>query len=466
MSVTHYLSIKFSRPRWRYALWVALVLHGVFGLYALGKELGLGLNLSLLINAVQFGLVQAALILLAITTNKQEKQRYSLDTRFYLNCYKKERHRFLALERETSGNLRALTGLDQRLNDAEVERLAKRDDLIVSQSVLEWLPDQALSVEDIEFHIQDDWYEMPWIIGEQGLDTILKRFNAIERYDYNGLTLAVHDWQASPDRFVLSFKKSFYYNYLATNMLPELTLPGGLSYRNLLEPGPALSPLSSALPENHLGLSCLIRTSDGGLIIPRRSQLTTVFKGQLSPSVSGAANLETCRDEQGNYSAHAWLMKELCEELPFIHDATELFEQPIAEIARKTQFLGMTRELRRCGKPELFMFLPLEITTQEVFTRWEHYYQDADNRPSITSLHGIDHNENSGLLVVEEQQLFERLKTRCVVRPGRGPMKEITEFHTTLDADGHTDILSESLVANLILYRYHQQSLKDQAMAE
>ncbi|NAW34737.1 hypothetical protein [Halomonas alimentaria] len=304
MSVTHYLSILFSRQRWRHALLAALLLHFGLGAYAFTQDIALGLNLSLLINTVQFALIQAALMLLYTSTSKQEGQRYSQDPRFYLKLYKDERYRMLALQRHTAGDTRALTGIptDKCVGPALI-RLASRHDLLISQSVLEWTPQRPMTISEVTFELMDEWYDLPWIVTEHGLDTILKRFNAVDRYDYNGLTLATHDWHASSDRFALRFKKSFYYNYLATNMLPEMRLPGGLTYRDLLEPGPCLSELASALPENHLGLSCLIRTRDGALILPRRSQHTTVFKEQLSPSVSGAANLATCRTPSGDYFA-------------------------------------------------------------------------------------------------------------------------------------------------------------------
>lgn len=348
MSVTHYLSILFSRQRWRHALLAALLLHLGLGAYALIQDIALGLNLSLLINSVQFGLIQAALMLLYSNTSKQEGQRYSFDTRFYLKHYKDERHRVLALQRHATGEARALVGIPaSELFGPGLMRLTSRRDLMVSQSVLEWAPQRPMTIDEVTFELMEEWYDLPWIVAEHGLDTILKRFNAVDRYDYNGLTLATHDWRATSDRFALRFKKSFYYNYLATNMLPEMRLPGGLTYRDLLEPGPSLSDLDTALPENHLGLSCLIRTRDGALVIPRRSQHTNVFKGQLSPSVSGAANLTTCRDPAGGYAPLAWLAQELIEELPFLAHASAAFAEPLSQCLQRAEFLGMTRELRR-----------------------------------------------------------------------------------------------------------------------
>ncbi|MGM0926541.1 MAG: hypothetical protein ACQEXC_08950 [Pseudomonadota bacterium] len=454
MSVTHYLSILFSRQRWRHALLAALLLHFGLGAYAFTQDFALGLNLSLLINTVQFALIQAALMLLYTSTSKQEGQRYSQDPRFYLKLYKDEHYRMLALQRHSAVETRALTGIptDERVGPA-LMRLASRHDLLVSQSVLEWTPLRPMTIDEVTFELMDDWYDLPWIVAEHGLDTILKRFNAVDRYDYNGLTLATHDWHASSDRFALRFKKSFYYNYLATNMLPEMRLPGGLTYRDLLEPGPGLSELASALPENHLGLSCLIRTLDGALILPRRSQHTTVFKGQLSPSVSGAANLSTCRTPSGDYSPLAWLVQELLEELPFLADASEAFAEPLSQCLQGAEFLGMTRELRRCGKPELFFYLPLDVDAQRVMGLWNDYQQDNDGDQQLSGLQGIDHNENAGLLLVNESDVFRRITTQTVEPRRRWLNAKPAEMHVVLPQAEQADILSESLLVNLILYR-------------
>ncbi|GAA3901878.1 hypothetical protein GCM10022228_10790 [Halomonas cibimaris] len=56
MSITDYLSILFSRQRWRHALLAALSLHLILGAYALLVDITRGMDLSLLVNTVQFSL--------------------------------------------------------------------------------------------------------------------------------------------------------------------------------------------------------------------------------------------------------------------------------------------------------------------------------------------------------------------------------------------------------------------------
>ncbi|WP_431023354.1 hypothetical protein [Halomonas sp. H5] len=68
-------------------------------------------------------------------------------------------------------------------------------------------------------------------------------------------------------------------------------------------------------------------------------------------------------------------------------------------------------------------------------------------------MQGIDHNENAGLLVVNEAELFQRITPRVIQPPRRWPNAKQIELHVVLPQGDQADILSESLLVNLILYR-------------
>lgn len=452
MSIAQHLSITFSHKRWRVLLLAVIVVYPVIGVVALRGDIAGGLTLSLLFDVVQLLLVEGALALLYRSTSKEERDRYSLDTRFYLRRYRDERHRFLALARTPDGAVTALTGVPPEVVAGLLSPVpddAATRGLVVSHSILEWAPPGAMSIADVEFEVRDERYELPWVVGDGGIDTILRRFNAVDRHDYNGLTLATRGREERPGSFRLHFAQSFYYNYLITNSLPELRLPGGLTYRDLLEPGPGLSELPTALAENHLGMSCLLRTSDGHLVIPRRSEHTNVFKGQLSPSVSGVAGVGSCRDADGGYSPLAWLARELAEELPYLAVDDSTFPGGPRDHLARARVLGMTRELRRCGKPELFFLLDLPVDAAHVRAVWARRGEgEAASAELATS---IDHNENVDLSVVHEDRFLAGISTR-VRHAGRRWRDRRAAFEAVFAHDGRTDVLSESLLANVLLY--------------
>ncbi|MBB3185644.1 hypothetical protein FHR95_003235 [Halomonas fontilapidosi] len=457
MAITQYLGIIFSRPRWRHVLAAALVAHLIVGGYATLRELFYGMSLSLIMDGIQFALIQAALFLLYFSSSRMENVRYSLDTQFYVERYFKERHRFLAMKRHGQGGFKPQVGL----TSADTRRLGNRRDLIVSQSLLEYQPPVAATIQDLAFRLENNWFDLPWVVADQALELTLKRFNALEKYDYNGLLMSVTGLEQHASGTTLVFEKATYYSYLVTNMLPEVEMPGGLTYRDMLEPGPVLSTLETSLPENHLGLNCLFRTRDGDFIIPRRSHNTNVFKGQLSASVSGASNLHTCRlGNQGTYSPLAWLINETREELPFLFTEAgqAVGDDAMQALLGEACFLGITRELRRCGKPEAFFFFSLPITTDEVRQRLRaHLREQGDHPISMSEIRAIDFNENAGFLLVQERALFEGLGQH--VLPGRRVVPftrpKPPEFQHRLAYEGESYVVSESLFVNLLLYQNH-----------
>ncbi|RUO29999.1 hypothetical protein CWE12_08545 [Aliidiomarina sedimenti] len=452
MTVTQHLGIVFARPKLRIALLVVVLVHGVLGLMgtvsgAIDQVTG-GVTLTYLADFVQFLLIQAAITFLYLNSSKSEKTRYSLDTGFYLKFYAAEQNRWLWLDK-TSAN--AKVGLTAK-NVAE----GRQDKMVLSQSVLQYLPSKPLSIADVKFELDDEWYELPWFVADHALDQTLRRFNALEKHDYNGLTLSLKNIQPSAEQLTLRFRKSNYYSYLATNMLPEARLPGGLSYRDVLEPGPALHNPDVAIAENHVGLSCLMLTTDNHLLIPVRKKTTNVFKGQLSPSVSGAGNIPTCFDDTKNvYTPLAWLAQETSEELPFLQLSVAnltAFPEDIRSLRLELQsacFLGMSRELRRCGKPELFFSYQLPWDAAHVRTLQKGHERTTNEQSENEShdIQAIDLNENESYLLVRADTVYASLNSKTEGRPRE------TSVRLTLGNSSY--VVSESLLVNLILLRHH-----------
>ncbi|NAW34736.1 hypothetical protein [Halomonas alimentaria] len=69
-------------------------------------------------------------------------------------------------------------------------------------------------------------------------------------------------------------------------------------------------------------------------------------------------------------------------------------------------------------------------------------------------MQGIDHNENADLLLVNESDVFRRITTQAVEPKHRWINAKPAEMHVVLPQGDQADILSESLLVNLILYRF------------
>ncbi|USA44004.1 hypothetical protein NCG89_04295 [Spongiibacter taiwanensis] len=470
MPVTQYLAIYFSRPSRRILLLVIVALHFLVGTYGFHSEVhsnGGVLSLSLMVNVTQFLIIQLALLFLFSSSLRTETSRYSHDTAFFLRTYSEELPRWLFLTSRGTTTYVPTINLTKHLHIPKRSQLdiEDRKDLILSQSVLEHLPDlkDLPGICDVEFELTEDTYQLPWYITENGLDRILKRFNASEKFDYNGLTLSLQRICIEKSAPRLTFRRSSYYSYLATNMLPEVPISDGLTYREVLEPGPKLNSLKVAIPENHLGLSCLFVTSDHYLLIPIRSKFNNVFQGQLSPSVSGAGNIGTCYSEsEGIYSPRAWLEKELQEELPFLCNSTQTII-PTDQTERKhflaqARYLGMSRELRRCGKPEIFFSLNLPASMLQMANAIADDKSAREFKSSKISAYSPDFFENENYLLIKSDEIFKSLYSKSrknrVMKTLSHPLGEVQKINEVCISFKNKEyVLSESLLINLIFFK-------------
>lgn len=233
-------------------------------------------------------------------------------------------------------------------------------------------PIHALTLE-----VQPEAFQVSWYMEQYG-DDLIRRFNPSKTF--NGLTLRLCGFDPhQPLHFRFQF--ATYYDYLITNGSHDAKLFNELTVRDILEPGQHLSPLEGALCANHLGLSALIVTQDNHLLLQLRSQSVSAFAGMLSPSVSGAANHSTFADADGGLSFENWFRTEMEEELLGVLNTADF---------DRIECLGLSRELIRLGKPELFFFARTFRTKEDVAQRLHRaalakQANDAASRPDALS---------------------------------------------------------------------------------
>lgn len=403
---------------------------------------------------IQFAVLFASLIYIFLTINREEKKRYFTSPILLMDIYSAELKKFLIIDRSNRKNItfgqieKGLVNLDnfpRNLSDENLKIL--NSTIILSSSILEFKPElKDKTISDVIFTKTDNRYELPWYIQERARWILLNRFNLdaksysseatyaddVRGSDYNGSTLSVSKFLPVNDQGKLEFifKKSNYYNYLVTNLSPELEIMANKTARQMLEPGPSINWLEDSEVENHLGISCLIITSDNFAIIPKRNDKTSVSKKSLSPSVSGAANIDTCSLPDSTLSAWQWLSNELNEEL----------SSRIILNQEKVFFLGVTRELKRLGKPEAFFFTKIDQT-------WNEVKNILDGRPSETD---INKNENEKYLSIPISDIEDILVSGVSHKDFISTCKEedIVRYYFKTKM-GHQ--ISESLLVNIIL---------------
>lgn len=174
---------------------------------------------------------------------------------------------------------------------------------------------------------------------------------------FNGQLLRLSDVQCKRVGLELSVQPVFYEDYCRTNLILDAK-QGGInrSIRETVQASHQLEALSDSRFANPIGINFLLFTSDGRAILPKRSQRVIIRAGQLSPSFSGVVDYT---DAAAKKMKGSILFREGFEEI-------NLLEPHIVEDS--VRFLGITRELVRGGKPEIFFSARTLLTLENLRT--------------------------------------------------------------------------------------------------
>lgn len=158
-------------------------------------------------------------------------------------------------------------------------------------------------------------------------------------------------------RLHFTFSITSYFDYVIQNLaVAENLVIDGATVRSRLEPGPQLSPLDTSPCGNITGVSCLLVTSDGWLAICERSLDVLTFPGLLGPSASGAMNFpDEVLADRPSVSIFDKIRLELREELGLPSNRIE-----------DLLYLGTTRDLAFCGKPEVFFLAGTSLARRDL----------------------------------------------------------------------------------------------------
>ena len=171
---------------------------------------------------------------------------------------------------------------------------------------------------------------------------------------YNGQLLRLKDLHSSESKVELVVQPVFYEQVCRTNLILDAKEKGiGRSIRETVSPDGSLEPLINSRLANSLGMNFLLFTADGRAVMPKRSRRVIVRSGQLSPSFSGVMEYT----DSGSIKVHQnVLIREGFEEI-------NLLEQHL--LKDSIRFLGISRELIRGGKPEMFFTARTSLSVED-----------------------------------------------------------------------------------------------------
>lgn len=195
----------------------------------------------------------------------------------------------------------------------------------------------------------------------------------------------------SDGRLRLEFRPVRYSDYVITNNSMEIKPQGWLkTIRQVLEPGPNLTPLEESLCSNHLGISCLVITKDRKIILNQGSQQKITGAGQISSSASGAMDWK-----EPFVTPFDVMQAELYEEIGLDPDETVHMKA-----------IAIARELARGGKPEMVFLLETKLTSDEILSRLR-----SDPDKEVEKVFAVDLPEGSEERKQKLQELWELSNT-------------------------------------------------------
>lgn len=251
------------------------------------------------------------------------------------------------------------------------ETLLEFDGVTVPFSVLH---EDARPDYEVRFELVRDHYAMPQDLAHRK-DYWLAVYRASTRTPpYDQLMARLCSIGVSADQVALGLQPTDYYSYIATNYSCDIPFPeeSSATLRDTLEPGPALRGLEVAMSSNHLGLNCGLISGDGYLITPVKSPRTIHDPDCLEVSIS--RGLEWSSAVAGVTGAI------------LVAGADELGMKPADGLDQLT-YLGVLRDLRKCGKPEVFFLARTALALDEV--RRHHRERVARSHQDFTRIEGI-----------------------------------------------------------------------------
>jgi len=153
-------------------------------------------------------------------------------------------------------------------------------------------------------------------------------------------------------------EKTSYYRSFVTNFCPDLTLQSGKTLRELTMPllfdhEGDLRPLAESPLSDHLGIACLVVTTDGTVFLARRSESVAVDQFAISLPVSGSATIIPAIKRRNEPTMEGFFYNEIAEEM----DIDTAHVQDLV-------YLGTVRRIERLGKPDAIGIAVIDANTE------------------------------------------------------------------------------------------------------
>lgn len=176
------------------------------------------------------------------------------------------------------------------------------------------------------------------------------------------------------DKFVLHTSRTTYFNSLVTNRAMDYKLSNGITIRELLECGPAIHSLSDSELSDHLGFNGFVISSDGYIVLVKRSGNVSIGKRTVGDSIGASLKAKYALDH-GSFSIDGLtngIIREIKDELSIEADELETFTP-------EKNIIAAYRDLVEGGKPQLLFAVKAKISRDKIQNQFDYAVHHSNN---------------------------------------------------------------------------------------
>ena len=180
----------------------------------------------------------------------------------------------------------------------------------------------------------------------------------------NSTTVRLDDFTLEGDECTVYLSRSTVFNHLVTNRAIDFALFEGLTLRDVYEYGPKMNPYASSKMSNHIGINALVFLKDGRLLIPRRNNVSTISKNQITSSIAVKLNFPSSGEDTitSEYLFYRNIIDNLGARVKLDTSKLDLSKIDV-------KFLGFGQNIYEGGKPQFYFAVFLNDIDTETYLR-------------------------------------------------------------------------------------------------
>lgn len=212
----------------------------------------------------------------------------------------------------------------------------------------------------------------------------------------NNQTIRLNDlsYDENTHTLKLDTQRTTYFDMLITNRAMDYNL-GETTLRRMFEFTPKLTPLKKSKFANHIGITGVIISKDGYVLIEKRDRSKSTWRDKFGPTISFSLKSSALVPNDGsllnvdiNQKIIDCIKNSLKENYSFIE------KEDYEPLTFSKCFMGLARDLLEGGKPNMYFCVRLNKTAEEVTLNMQKYASLGEVIKGTYKVFNIKHDRN------------------------------------------------------------------------